>query len=71
MGKGKKYSDEQEGFEDKIGDPSWDSGSLALDVGNSLREEMGPWVGNPVRGLGIQGVPLLKWMENRRLDGAI
>lgn len=32
---------------------------------------MGSWVGNPVWGLGIQGVPLLKWLEDHRLDGAI
>ena len=56
MDKGKRYSDEQEGFKDKLRDPiigSWDSGrSLGLGVGDGLQEGMGCLGGEPSMRLG-------------------
>lgn len=56
MANGKRYSDEQEGFKDKIENLTtgiWTLGrGLELNVGNSLREEIGCLCGEPSMGLG-------------------
>lgn len=64
MAMGKRYSDEQEGFKDKIENLTtgiWNLGrGLELNVGNSLREEIGCLCGEPSMGLGWSGGLIIK-----------